>query len=79
MKNDSLKDEATKDIIGFVVKVLVLSALLSAVIKYGGPLLPVVAPFTADLNGLVTAIVVLPSILIGVGLFALLTRSTQNH
>jgi hypothetical protein len=74
---DTLMDDAKKDIVSFVVKVLVLSALLSGVIKYGGPLLPFVAPFTEQLNGLVTLVVVLPSILIGVVLVVLLKRSPQ--
>lgn len=56
---------------GFLVKVTVLSALLSLAIKYGGPLLPIAAPFTDDLNGLVTAIVVLPSLIIGTALLAI--------
>ncbi len=56
---------------GFLVKVTVLSALLSLVIKYGGPLLPIAAPFTDDLNSLVTAIVVLPSLIIGIALLAI--------
>ena len=56
---------------GFLVKVAVLSALLSLAIKYGGPLLPIAAPFTNDLNGLVTAIVVLPSLAIGTALLAI--------
>ncbi len=77
MKNGAMKND-TKDIIGFVVKVLVLSALLSGVIKYGGPLLPFVAPFTEQLNGLVTAMVVLPSILIGGALLFALKRSPHK-
>lgn len=56
---------------GFLVKVTVLSALLSLAIKYGGPLLPIAVPFTDDLNGLVTAIVVLPSLIIGTALLAI--------
>ena len=56
---------------GFLVKVILLSALLSVAIKYGGPLLPIAAPFTADLNSLVTAIVVLPSLVIGTALLAI--------
>jgi hypothetical protein len=73
-----MKNDETKDILGFIVKVLILSALLSGVIKYGGPLLPFVAPFTEQLNGLVTAIVVLPSILIGGALLLVLKRSPHK-
>ncbi len=58
------------DTVSFLIKIIVLSALLSLVIKYGGPLLPFAAPFT-DLNGLVTAIVVLPSLVIGIALLAI--------
>ena len=63
------------DTASFLAKVIILSALLSLLIKYGGPLLPLRSPFTSSLNGLVTAIVVLPSTVIGIGLVALLNRS----
>ncbi len=63
------------DTVSFLVKVIALSALLSLLIRYGGPLLPLRSPFTSSLNGLVTAIVVLPSATIGLGLIALLKRS----
>lgn len=63
---------------GFLVKVIILSALLSLAIKYGGPLLPIAAPFTANLNGLVTAIVVLPSLVIGIALFAISKIPSQK-
>ncbi|MGB3297790.1 MAG: hypothetical protein WBA76_05935 [Phormidesmis sp.] len=59
------------DTFSFVVKVILLSALLSVVIKYGGPLLPIAAPFTERLNPLVTAIVTLPSVIIGIALWTL--------
>ncbi|MGC1308846.1 MAG: hypothetical protein WA885_16590 [Phormidesmis sp.] len=62
----------------FLVKVIVLSALLSLLIKYGGPLLPIAAPYTERLNGLVTAIVLLPSIAIGLSLLIILKGSSQN-
>ncbi len=64
------------DTASFLLKVLVISAALSGLIKYGGQLLPLQAPYTDGLNGLVTAIVVLPSIVIGIGLFVTLKRST---
>lgn len=56
------------DTASFLLKVFLLSALLSLLIKYGGPLLPIAAPYTAGLNGLVTLIIVLPSVVIGVAL-----------
>ncbi|MEL6814221.1 MAG: hypothetical protein AAFP03_05320 [Cyanobacteria bacterium J06598_3] len=59
----------------FLLKVILLSALLSVLIKVGGPALPIRAPFTESLNGLVTAIVVLPSVLIGVVMLMGLKRS----
>ncbi len=52
----------------FVVKVILLSAALSALIKYGGPLLPFQMPYTPaanqGLNALVIAIILLPSLVI---------------
>lgn len=59
------------DSVSFVIKVIALSAALSFVIKLVGPLLPLVSPYTADLNGLVIACVVLPSLLLGTGLAVL--------
>ena len=60
---------------GFLIKVIVASVLLSLLIKYAGPLLPIDAPYTERLNGLVVAIVLLPSLAIGAGLvFLLKTR-----
>ena len=61
----------------FLVKVVLASALLSLLLKYGGPLLPIAAPYTERLNGLVTTIIVLPSIAIGVALTFLL--KAQRH
>ncbi len=58
--------------VSFLVKVVVASALLSGLLKYGGPLLPIAAPYTDRLNGLVTAIILLPSLVIGIALFFLL-------
>ena len=65
------------DTVSFLIKIIVLSALLSLAIKYGGPLLPLSAPF-ADLNGLVTVIVVLPSIVIGIALLAIFKNPSQK-
>ena len=60
------------DITRFIIKVILLSAALSLLIKYGGPLLPFQMPYTPaanqGLNGTVIAIVVLPSLVIGIGL-----------
>ena len=54
----------------FLVKVIGLSAVLSLLIKYGGPLLPIATEVAAEkaenLDGLATAIVILPSLIIGV-------------
>ncbi|PZO12524.1 MAG: hypothetical protein DCF25_17540 [Leptolyngbya foveolarum] len=58
--------------VGFLVKVVVASALLSLLLKYGGPLLPIAAPYTDRLNGLVTAIILLPSLVIGTALISLI-------
>ena len=63
---------------GFVIKVIVLSAILSLLVKYGGRLLPLSAPYTEHLNGLVIAIVVLPSLAIGAGLLLALKKSPQK-
>lgn len=57
--------------VSFVIKVIALSAALSFVIKLGGPLLPLASPYTEDLNGLVIACVVVPSLLLGIGLAVL--------
>lgn len=62
----------------FIFKVIVLSALLSLVIKYAGPLIPIDQPYTESLNGLVTTIVVLPSVVVGVGLLVALKKSSQQ-
>ena len=56
------------DSVSFVIKVIVLSAALSFLIKLGGPLLPLSSPYTADLDGLVIVCVILPSLLLGAGL-----------
>lgn len=64
--------------ISFLVKVIVASAVLSLLIKYGGPLLAIDEPFTERLNGLVTAIVLLPSTAIGIGLFFLLKAQLDS-
>lgn len=63
---------SSNSIASFLVKVVVVSALLSLLLKYGGPLLPIAAPYTNRLNGLVTAIILLPSLAIGTALLFLL-------
>lgn len=65
------------DTFSFVVKVILLSALLSFAIKYGGLLLPIAAPFTERLNPLVTVIVTLPSVIIGIALWTLSKKSPK--
>ncbi|TVP59842.1 MAG: hypothetical protein EA343_18875 [Nodularia sp. (in: Bacteria)] len=53
-----------KNNLGFVVKLLVLSGLLSVLIKYAGPNLPIAATNT---NALI--IVLLPIVIIAIALF----------
>jgi ABC-type Fe3+ transport system permease subunit len=60
------------DTVSFLVKVTVLSAALSLLIKYGGRWLPL--PYTEQLNSSVTLIVLLPSLAIGLGLLSLLKK-----
>ena len=64
--------------VGFVVKVILLSAILSWLIKYGGRSLPITAPYTESLNSLVMAIVVFPSLAIGAGLLLALKKNAQQ-
>ena len=61
----------------FVIKVVTLSALLSLSIKYGGPLLPLQAPFTEELNSLVMTIVVMPSLIVGLSMGAAMLIKTK--
>ena len=61
----------TNSILGFLAKVAIASIFLSSAIKYGGPLLPIEAPYTERLNGLVTVVVLVPSLAIGTGLIYL--------
>ncbi|MFK8185116.1 MAG: hypothetical protein AB8B99_17225 [Phormidesmis sp.] len=75
MVKKTSKKSIPDDTISFLVKVVVLSAALSCLIKYGGALLPFTAPFTASLNGLVTAVVLFPSLLIGAALLIQIQRS----
>ena len=63
------------DTVSFLIKVILLSALLSVLIKVSGPVLPIQAPFTESLNGLVAASVVLPSVVMGVVMLMGLKRS----
>ena len=65
----------SSDTIGLLVKIVVASALLSLLIKYGGPLLPISMPYTERLNGLVTLIIAIPSLVMGALLVVLLTKS----
>lgn len=60
------------DTASFLLKVIVISAALSLLIKYGGPLLPV--PAADDLNKWATLIVLLPSFALGIGLVSILKK-----
>lgn len=71
---ETLKQRVSDDTVCFLGKVVVLSAILSCLIKYGGALLPFTPPFTESLNGLVTVIVLLPSLSIGVVLLLKMRR-----
>jgi len=53
-----------KNNFGFVVKLLVLSGLLSVLIKYAGPILSIAA---TDTNALI--IVLLPNVMMAIALF----------
>ncbi|HYW20117.1 MAG TPA: hypothetical protein VE956_12550 [Nodularia sp. (in: cyanobacteria)] len=53
-----------KNNFGFVVKLLVLSGLLSVLIKYAGPILSIAA---TDTNALI--IVLLPNVIMAIALF----------
>jgi ABC-type Fe3+ transport system permease subunit len=65
------------DTVSFLIKVSVLSAALSALIKYGGRWLPLQMPYTEQLNSLVMLIVMLPSLAIGLGLVSLLISPSK--
>lgn len=72
-------ENASNSTVSFLVKVVVASALLSLLLKYGGPLLPIAAPYTDRLNGLVTAIILLPSLVIGTALIFLLKAQQSSN
>lgn len=81
MRHDDSSSMAVKimnDTGSFLIKVILLSALLSVVIKVGGPMLPIRPPFTESLNGLVATIVVLPSVVIGAVLLVGLKRAADD-
>jgi len=61
----------------FLLKVLALSGLISILIKYCGPLLPLPAPFSNSINSLVIAIVLFPSLLLAVLL--LISRRSEHE
>lgn len=71
--------QSSSNAASFLIKVIVASALLSLLLKYGGQLLPIAAPYTEELNGLVTAIIITPSLLIGVLLVLLLTKGRSSR
>ncbi|MEM6449177.1 MAG: hypothetical protein AAF703_02575 [Cyanobacteria bacterium P01_D01_bin.105] len=69
------KQHVPDDTVRFLGKIVVLSAVLSCLIKYGGALLPFTTPFTESLNSLVTVVVLLPSLSIGAVLLRKMRRS----
>lgn len=54
------------DTLGFLAKVVVASAALSAMIKFGGPMLPIATLTGADLNWVAIALIVTPSITVAI-------------
>ncbi|MGD1900113.1 MAG: hypothetical protein ACFB16_24610, partial [Phormidesmis sp.] len=61
---DTVRD-AVRDVAIFLLKVLVLSAGLSVLIKTGGPVLPLAEIEGKALNYLAIALVTLPSLILG--------------
>lgn len=78
-QNKAKTNSTSNSILGFLAKVAIASLLLSLAIKYGGPLLPVEAPYTERLNGLVTAVIILPSLAVGIGLIYLLKAQRDSR
>ena len=59
---------------GFILKLLILSTILSAVIKYGGPLIPIIpTPFLA------LTIVFLPTAIVAVALWQRRRQQSQHQ
>ena len=54
------------DTVSFLVKVIVSSAALSTLIKFGGPLLPIVTLEGTDLNRVAIALILTPSLTIAI-------------
>lgn len=65
------------DTLIFLAKVIVSSAALSALIKFGGPLLPVANLAGADLNRVAIALIITPSVTVAILLWSSARR--QGH
>ncbi len=65
------------DTLIFLAKVIVSSAALSALIKFGGPLLPVAGLAGAELNRVAIALIITPSITVAILLWTSVRR--QGH
>jgi hypothetical protein len=63
------------DTLIFLAKVIVSSAALSALIKFGGPLLPVAGLAGAELNRIAIALILTPSLIVATFLLA----SARRH
>ncbi len=61
------------DTASFLLKVIVISAVLSLLVKYGGQMLPL--PAADNLNQWAIAIVLLPSFALGIGLVSILKKT----
>lgn len=59
-----------KDTLSFLVKVIVASAALSVMIKFGGPLLPVANLAGAELNWVAIALILTPSLTVAILLWS---------
>jgi len=58
-----------RDTLVFLAKVIVSSAALSALIKFGGPLLPVADLAGAELNRVAIALILCPSLIVAIFLW----------
>ncbi len=63
------------DTLIFLAKVIVSSAALSALIKFGGPLLPVADLAGTELNRVAIALIITPSIIVAIFLWT----SARRH
>ncbi|EDX85582.1 hypothetical protein S7335_3283 [Synechococcus sp. PCC 7335] len=60
---------STKDTLIFLAKVLVSSAALSVLIKFGGPLLPVAGLAGSALNWVAIALIITPALTVAIFLW----------